>query len=135
MESQEIRIETGRRKTIVDLTQEVAGFCAGKGDGLLSVFAPHATAGLALMEAGSSNEADLLDSLDRLLPADAGLWHHDHGTPGHGRDHVVPVFVSPSLTIPVIGGRMALGTWQSVVLIDTNVDNPSRRVRLSFLQG
>jgi secondary thiamine-phosphate synthase enzyme len=135
MESHEIRIETGRAKTVVDLTQEVGQFCAGKGDGLLSVFAPHATAALALMETGPSNESDVLDALDRLLPADPSLWRHDHGTPGHGRDHVVPVLVSPTLTIPVTDGRPSLGTWQSIVLIDTNVDNPSRKVILSFLGG
>jgi secondary thiamine-phosphate synthase enzyme len=135
MDSHEIRIETGQRKTVVDLTREVTRFCEGKGDGLLSVFAPHATAGLALMEAGPSNESDVLDTIDRLVPADPSLWRHDHGTPGHGRDHVVPVLISPSLTIPIIGGRPALGTWQSIVLIDTNVDNPSRRVTLSFLEG
>ena len=135
MESHQITIETGRNKTMVDLTSEAVSFCAGKGDGLLSIFAPHATAGLALMETGASNERDVLDSIDRLLPADSSLWRHDHGTPGHGRDHVVPVFISPSLTIPVVGGRPALGTWQSIALIDTNVDNPSRSVRLSFLEG
>lgn len=135
METIEIALQTGHQKTAIDLTSEAASFCQGKGDGLLSVFAPHATAGLALMETGASNESDMLDTIDRLLPADPSLWRHDHGTPGHGRDHVVPVFVSPSLTIPVIGGRMALGTWQSIVLVDTNVDNPSRRVRLSFLEG
>lgn len=135
MERHEITIDTGRGKTVVDLTREVARFCADKGDGLLSVFAPHATAGLALMETGPSNESDVLDALDRLIPADPSLWRHDHGTPGHGRDHVLPVLVSPSLTIPVVGGRPALGTWQSIVLIDTNVDNPSRKVILSLLQG
>jgi secondary thiamine-phosphate synthase enzyme len=135
MQSHEITIQTGRQKTIVDLSQEVAGFCTGKGDGLLSVFAPHATAGLAVMETGPSNESDVLDAIDRLLPADPSLWRHDHGTPGHGRDHVVPVLVSPSLTIPVTDGRPVLGTWQSIVLIDTNVDNPTRRVILSFLEG
>lgn len=135
MQSHEITIQTGRHKTIVDLSQEVAGFCAGKGDGLLSVFTPHATAGLGVMETGPSNESDVLDAVDRLLPADPSLWRHDHGTPGHGRDHVVPVLVSPSLTIPVTDGRPALGTWQSIVLIDTNVDNPTRRVILSFLES
>ncbi|MGB8360387.1 MAG: YjbQ family protein [Acidimicrobiia bacterium] len=135
METIEIAVETGRQKTVVDLTHQAVSFCVGKGDGLLNVFAPHATAGVALMETGAGNESDLLDSIDRFLPADSTLWRHDHGSPGHGRDHVVPVFISPSLTIPVVGGRPALGTWQSIVLVDTNVDNPSRRVRLSFLTG
>ena len=135
MESHQFTIETGRQKTVADITHQAVSFCAGKGDGLLNVFAPHATAGIALMETGSSNESDVLDSIDRLLPADPSLWRHDHGTPGHGRDHVVPVLISPSLTLPVIGGRPTLGTWQSVVLVDTNVDNASRTVRLSFLAG
>ena len=135
METTEITVETGRQKTVADLTNRAISFCAGKGDGLLNVFARHATAGVALMETGAANESDVLDSIDRLLPADPTLWRHDHGTPGHGRDHVVPVFISPSLTIPVVGGRPALGTWQSIVLVDTNVDNPSRTVRLSFLAG
>lgn len=135
METTEIILETGHRKTTVDITGEVAAFCAGKGDGLLSVFVPHATAGIALFETGAGSESDVMDTIDRLLPADPSLWHHEHGTPGHGRDHVLPAFVSPSLTIPVVDGRPALGTWQSIVLVDTNVDNPSRRVRMSFLNG
>lgn len=135
MENLDVEITTGYQKTVVDLTSEAQRFCAGKGDGLLSVFAPHATAGVALLETGAGTETDLLAAIDALLPADPRRWRHEHGTPGHGRDHVLPAFVSPSLTIPVVGGRMQLGTWQSLVLIDTNVDNPSRRVRLSFLAG
>lgn len=135
MESTQIDLVTGHQKTIVDVTSEVQQFCAGKGDGLISVFVPHATAGLALTEAGAGNISDLLDTIDRLLPADPTLWRHDHGTPGHGRDHVVPAFIGPSMTIPVFGGRPALGTWQSILLVDTNVDNPSRKVILSFLEG
>lgn len=109
-------------------------FCRGRGDGLLNVFAPHATAGLALMETGSGSEADLEALLERLLPRD-DRYRHRHGSPGHGADHLLPVIVSPSITIPVGGGRPLLGTWQSVVLVDLNRDNPLRRVRLSFLAG
>ena len=135
METVEISFETGSRKAAVDLTGEVAAFCEGKGDGLVSVFVPHATAGLAVFETGDGSDSDVLDTIDRLLPPDSSLWRHEHGTPGHGRDHVLPAFMSPSLTVPVIDGRPALGTWQSIVLIDTNVDNPQRQVRLSFIAG
>lgn len=128
-------VETGHRATTVDLTSEAVSFCAGRGDGLLSVFVPHATAGVALFETGAGTETDVLAAIDDVLPADSGRWRHEHGTPGHGRDHVLPAFVGPSLTIPVVGGRMRLGTWQSLVLVDTNVDNPTRKVLLSFLEG
>ncbi len=104
------------------------------GDGLVSVFVPHATAGVALIETGSGTESDLLDALDRLLPRDQ-RWRHRHGSEGHGADHVLPALVGPSITIPVISGRLALGTWQSVVLVDLNRDNPERSLRLSFLPG
>jgi len=133
MDSTELVIETGRRRTTVDLTAEAASFCSGKGDGLLSVFIPHATVGVAILETGAGSDADLLDAIDRLLPADPGLWRHEHGTPGHGRDHVLPAFIGPSLTVPVVDGSLGLGRWQSIVLVDTNVDNPTRRVRLSFI--
>lgn len=133
MHTAEITVDTARRR-VVDLTREVVTFCRGRGDGLCNVFAPHATAGLALMETGSGSEADLEELLARLLPRD-DRYRHRHGSPGHGADHLLPVLVSPSLTIPVLGGRPQLGTWQSVVLIDCNPDNPSRRVRLSFLAG
>jgi secondary thiamine-phosphate synthase enzyme len=133
MESAEVALDT-RGKQVVDLTAEAAKFCRTRGDGLLSVFAPHATAGVALMELGSGSEPDLAEALQRLLPRD-DRYRHRHGTPGHGADHLLPVLVSPSLVIPVIGGRMALGTWQSIVLVDLNADNPQRRVRLSFLPG
>ena len=133
MESTEIRLETSDRQ-IVDLTDQVAEFCRGKGDGLLHVFAPHATAGVALMETGSGSEPDLLDLLGRLMPRD-DRYRHSHGAPGHGADHLLPVLVSPSLVLPVESGKPALGTWQSVVLLDLNADNPKRRVRLSFLAG
>ncbi len=131
MESRELRLDTSSRR-VVDLTGAVEEFCRGRGDGLLSVLAPHATAGLALMETGSGSEADLEAALERLLPRD-DRYRHAHGSPGHGADHLLPVLVSPSLVLPVLGGRPALGTWQSVVLVDPNRDNPVRRVRLSFL--
>lgn len=134
MESTEIRITTGTSPATVDITSEVAGFVRGKGDGLVSVFVPHATAGVAILETGAGSDRDLAHHLDTLFPRD-DRWSHRHGSPGHGADHVMPAFVSPSVTIPVIDGRMTLGTWQSVVLVDPNRDNPNRRVRLSFLTG
>jgi len=112
----------------------VERFCAGRGDGLCSVFVPHATVGLAIMEAGSGSEEDLVAALASLLPRDE-RYQHRHGSIGHGADHVLPALVSPSIVLPVFGGRPALGTWQSVVVVDTNSDNPSRRTRLSFLAG
>ena len=133
MDTTELNLDT-RGRQVTDLTGDVADFCKGKGDGLLLVFAPHATAGLALMEVGSGSEPDLTELLDRLLPRD-GRYTHRHGAPGHGADHLLPVLVSPSLTIPVLDGRPALGTWQSIVLVDLNRDNPRRRVRLSFVRG
>lgn len=135
MESLELELTTGRSPTIVDITSEVTDFCRGKGDGLVSIFLPHATAGVALFETGAGTESDVLGAIDELLPAQEGRWSHRHGSPGHGRDHVLPAFISPSLTIPVENGRVTLGTWQSIVIVDTNVDNPNRRVRLSFIQG
>ena len=135
MDTKEISLDTGNRKTTVDLTSDAVSFCSGKGDGLLSVFVPHATAGVALFETGAGSETDVMDTIDRLFPADPSMWSHEHGTPGHGRDHVLPAFVSPSVTLPVVGGKPTLGTWQSIVLVDTNVDNPSRRVRFSFIPG
>ncbi len=133
MESQELTFETSGRN-LVDITGEVKKFCRGKGDGLVHLLAPHATAGLALMETGSGSEADLAATLDRLLPRD-DRYRHRHGSPGHGADHLLPVLVSPSLTVPVVDGRPALGTWQHLVLLDLNEDNPDRKVRLSFLGG
>jgi secondary thiamine-phosphate synthase enzyme len=132
MESIVLTVRTGRERVVVDLTGEIASFCSGRGDGLVSVFVPHATAGLAVMETGAGSDKDLLTALDEVLPRD-GRWRHRHGSPGHGADHVLPAFVSPSLTVPVLDGRMALGTWQSVVVVDTNLDNTERQVRLSFL--
>ena len=131
MDSIEIALDTTRAR-IVDLTAPLVGFCRGRGDGLANAFAPHATAGLALIETGSGSDADLLDALDRLLPRD-GRYRHAHGSSGHGADHVVPALVCPSVTLPVLGGTPALGTWQSLVLVDLNADNPRRHVRLSFL--
>jgi secondary thiamine-phosphate synthase enzyme len=133
VDTTEITIDT-RHRQIADLTEAVADFCRGRGDGLLSVFAPHATAGLAVMELGSGSEPDLMELLGRLLPRD-DRYRHRHGSPGHGADHVLPALVSPSLVVPVVGGRVQLGTWQSVVLVDLNADNPTRQVRLSFLAG
>ena len=134
MRSETIRVRTGGRAAVRDLTAECVAFVAEDDDGLLSVFVPHATAGLAIIETGAGSDDDLLVALEQLLPGD-GRWAHRHGSPGHGRDHVLPAFVAPSLTVPVIGGRMQLGTWQSVCLVDTNVDNAERQVRLSFLPG
>jgi secondary thiamine-phosphate synthase enzyme len=129
-----LTIRTGGRPVVRDITGECAEFVAGERDGLLHVFVPHATAGLAIIETGAGSDDDLLAALDVLLPAD-GRWRHRHGSPGHGRDHVLPAFVPPYATLPVVGGRLQLGTWQSVCLVDTNGDNPTRQVRLSFLVG
>ena len=133
MDSTELSLDTDN-ELVTDITADAARFCQDRGDGLLSVFVPHATAGLALMETGSGSEADLNETLNRLLPPD-DRYQHRHGSRGHGRDHVVPAFVAPSLTIPVLGGALQLGTWQSLVVIDSNRDNRTRRVRLSFLAG
>jgi len=121
-------------RTFADLTAELSAFVADKGDGLASVFIPHATAGIAIMETGSGSEPDLAEALGRLLPRD-DRWQHSHGSKGHGADHVLPAFISPSATIPVIDGKLQLGTWQSIVFVDTNRDNPHRKVRFSFLAG
>jgi secondary thiamine-phosphate synthase enzyme len=137
MESEIIRVRTGTRDTVADITGECAEFArsaSGGGDGLLHVFVPHATAGIALIEVGSGSDADLLSALASLLPAD-DRWRHAHGSRGHGRSHVMPALVAPYATLPVIGGRLALGTWQSITLVDVNADNPDRQVRLSFLPG
>ena len=133
METTELSLDTSGTR-VTDLTRRVAEFCRDRGDGLVHVFAPHATAGLALMETGSGSEGDLERLLGELLPRD-DRWQHSHGSPGHGADHLLPVLVSPSLSIPVQGGDMLLGTWQSIVLVDLNEDNARRKVRLSFLSG
>jgi secondary thiamine-phosphate synthase enzyme len=130
--ARDISVDTSR-VAVVDVTRDVAEFCSDfGGDGLLNVFVPHATAGVALMETGSGSEGDLVAALSRLLPRDE-RYAHAHGSPGHGADHLLPALVSPSVVIPVQGGRMQLGTWQSVVLVDLNRDNPRRTVRLSLL--
>ena len=134
MRSEVITIRTGTRTSVHDLTDACADFVNAEVDGLLSVFVPHATAGIAILETGAGSDGDLLAALDTLLPRD-DRWRHRHGSSGHGRDHVLPAFVPPQATIPVLGGRLQLGTWQSVCLVDTNVDNPERQVRLSFLPG
>jgi secondary thiamine-phosphate synthase enzyme len=127
-----LTIRTGGRPVVRDITAECEQFVAGAADGLLNVFVPHATAGLAIIETGAGSDEDLLAALDELLPADE-RWRHRHGSRGHGRDHVLPAFCPPYATLPVLGGRIQLGTWQSVCLVDTNGDNPTRQVLLSFL--
>ncbi|MFJ9883579.1 secondary thiamine-phosphate synthase enzyme YjbQ [[Kitasatospora] papulosa] len=130
-----LNVTTGRTETVLDLTDDCMQFLARAShgrDGLLNIFVPHATAGIAILETGAGSDDDLLTALQTLLPAD-DRWRHRHGTPGHGRDHVLPALVPPHATLPVIRGRLELGTWQSVCLVDTNVDNRDRQVRLSFL--
>ena len=134
MESTELSIRTGDREAVHDLTADCEQFVADKGDGLLHVFVPHATAGLAIIETGSGSDDDLLAALATLLPAD-DRWRHRHGSPGHGRSHVMPALVAPYASVPVSGGRLRLGTWQSICLVDLNVDNSVRTVRLDFLAG
>jgi secondary thiamine-phosphate synthase enzyme len=134
MRSELITIRTGSRALVHDLTRECEGFVRSDGDGLLNVFVPHATAGVAIIETGAGSDDDLIAALDVLLPTD-DRWQHRHGSPGHGRDHVVPAFIAPSVSVPVLGGRLQLGTWQSICLVDTNVDNSERAVRLSLLAG
>jgi secondary thiamine-phosphate synthase enzyme len=133
VESTSVTVETGSR-LVTDITAEVESFCRGKRDGLVLVFAPHATAGIALIETGSGSESDLGQLLARLLPRD-DRYRHAHGSPGHGGDHLLPALVPPSLTLAVRDGRPRLGTWQSIVLVDPNVDNPTRTVELSFVAG
>ncbi|MER7268087.1 secondary thiamine-phosphate synthase enzyme YjbQ [Micromonospora sp. WMMD712] len=134
MRTEVITVQTGSRPTVRDITAEAERFVSGAGDGLLHVFVPHATAGLAVIETGAGSDDDLLRALDDLLPTD-DRWRHRHGSRGHGRDHVLPGLVAPYATLPVIDGRLALGTWQSICLVDTNGDNPTRKVRFSFLPG
>lgn len=133
VETQVLDIDTARRRT-VDLTDEVRAFCARRGDGLCNVFVPHATAGVAILETGAGSDDDLVDTLERLLPRD-DRYRHAHGSPGHGADHVLPALVAPSVSLPVQAGEPLLGTWQSIVLVDLNRDNPRRSVRLSFVAG
>src|SRR5215217_2718257 len=134
MDSRTLRVHTGGREAVHDVTRECQDFVSSYGDGLLHVFVPHATAGLAIIETGAGSDDDLLTALADLLPAD-DRWRHRHGSPGHGRSHVMPAVVPPHCTVPVLGGRLALGTWQSICLVDLNVDNPDREIRLSFLAG
>lgn len=131
MRTETVQLDT-RDRRVLDVTGHVRDFAATEGDGLVHCFLPHATAGLALFELGAGSEADVLDSVERLLPRD-DRYRHRHGSPGHGADHVLPALVSPSLTVPVQGGEVLLGTWQSIVLVDTNLDNPDRTLRLSFV--
>ena len=133
MDTDVVQLRTGAR-LVTDMTQMINQFCRDRGDGLCHVFVPHATAGVAVIETGSGSEPDPEDAIDRLLPRE-DIYQHRHGSRGHGRDHVLPAFISPSLTLPVVEGRPALGTWQSVVLVDTNTDNPDRQIRLSFLSA
>ena len=134
MKTAELSIQTGRRRGLFDLTDACEKFVAGEGDGLLVVFVPHATAGIVVVELGAGSDADLMAVLDRLLPRD-DRWVHRHGSPGHGADHLVPIVAPPSLSVPVVSGRLTLGTWQSIALLDPNSDNASRAVRLTFLPG
>jgi secondary thiamine-phosphate synthase enzyme len=129
----QLRIHTGSRRGVFDITGECAEFVTGRGDGALLVFVPHATAGVVVMELGSGSDADLVDALDRLLPRQEGLWRHRHGSPGHGADHVLPLLVGPSVVVPVEAGRLDLGTWQSIALVDPNADNDTRTISLTFL--
>ena len=131
-----VEIPTGSREAVVDLGGEIDRFLGSVGarEGLLNVWVPHATAGLAVIETGAGSDSDLLTALRDLLPAD-DRWRHRHGSAGHGRSHVMPALVPPYATVPVLGGRLALGTWQSICLVDLNVDNAEREVRLSFLPG
>ena len=134
MRSTTVRVRTGGEEVVWDLTRACSSFVADEQDGLLHVFVPHATAGIAILETGAGSDEDLLAALGDLLPAD-DRWRHQHGSPGHGRSHVMPALVPPYATVPVLGGRIALGTWQSICLVDLNVDNPDREVRISFLPG
>jgi secondary thiamine-phosphate synthase enzyme len=134
VETERLQIRTGSRRTILDITDQVESFVAGKGDGLVNVSLPHATAGLVLMELGAGSEEDLMTCIDSLLPVDA-RYAHAHGSPGHGASHVLPAFIAPTLTLPVFGGRVSLGTWQRIALVDTNADNPHREIVLAFVAG
>src|SRR3982751_5863971 len=134
MRSEVITVRTGSSPVVRDLTAEAERFVSSEGGGLLHVFGPDATAGLAIIETGAGSDDDLLTAIDELLPAQ-DKWRHRHGSKGHGRDHVLPAWIPPYATLPVIGGRIALGSWQSLCLVDTNGDNPTRQVRFSFLPG
>jgi secondary thiamine-phosphate synthase enzyme len=130
----EVTVRTGSTRGVIDVTRQCAEFIGDAGDGLLNIYVPHATAGVVVMELGSGSEIDVMEALDRLLPRD-DRWRHRHGSRGHGADHVLPLLAAPSLTVPVVGGRLALGTWQSIALLDPNADNATRTLRLSFIEG
>jgi secondary thiamine-phosphate synthase enzyme len=134
MRSETFSYRTGNSDTVLDITRDCERFVADEGSGLLHVFVPHATAGIAIIETGAGSDEDLLSALEEVLPAD-DRWRHRHGSRGHGRSHVMPALVPPYATVPVLGGRLALGTWQSLCLVDLNIDNHDREVRLSFLSG
>ncbi|MFC7535666.1 YjbQ family protein [Actinoplanes sp. GCM10030250] len=134
MRTELITVRTGGSPVVRDITREAEQFVASEKDGLLHVFVPHATAGLAIIETGAGSDDDLLTAINELLPAE-DKWRHRHGSHGHGRDHVLPAWIPPYASLPVIGGRIALGTWQSICLVDPNGDNPTRQVRFSFLAG
>lgn len=134
MRTEVITVRTGSSPVVYDITREAERFAAAEQDGLLHIFVPHATAGLAIIETGAGSDDDLLTAIDDLLPAE-DKWRHRHGSRGHGRDHVLPAWIPPYATLPVIAGRIALGTWQSICLVDPNGDNPTRQVRFSFLPG
>jgi len=134
MDTTVITVRTGDRPIVRDITGEAERFVSGRGDGLLHVFVPHATAGVAIIETGAGSDEDLLTAIDELLPTE-DKWRHRHGAKGHGRDHVLPAWIAPYASLPVLDGRIQLGTWQSICLVDPNGDNPSRQVRFSFLTG
>ncbi len=134
MKTEVVSIHTGSRRGVFDITNEAAAFVHGLGDGLLNVFVPHATAGVAVIETGAGSDHDFVEIIDELIPR-VDRYRHRHGSPGHGADHVLPGIVAPSTTVPVLDGSLALGTWQSIVLVDPNADNPQRKVRFSFVSG
>jgi secondary thiamine-phosphate synthase enzyme len=134
MKRAELHVQTGSLAGLFEVTAQCAEFVAGEGDGLLTIFVPHATAGLLIMELGTGSDEDLLTTLERLMPRD-NRYRHRHGSAGHGADHVLPLLAPPTLSVPVVGGKLQLGTWQSIALLDTNVDNPQRRVLLTFIEG
>ena len=134
MKTSRVAVETTGRR-VADITDAVQRFAReASADGLLLVFVPHATAGVALMETGSGSEEDLADALERMLPRE-DRYRHRHGSTGHGADHLLPVIVSPSLVLPVVDRELGLGTWQRVVLVDTNRENNERHVMLGMLPG
>ncbi len=134
MDTHTVTLRTGSRPGTHDITAALIEFCSSRADGLVNVFVPHATAALAIIEVGAGSDHDLIETMDRLVPRDE-RWSHRHGSPGHGADHLLPALLSPSIVLPVIGGRPALGEWQSVVLVDLNVDKPDRQVIFSHLTG